>query len=130
MSISVVWPGTMVTSLVVRVCPAAEMTVRVFLRPKGAGAANSAKGAGPHSGGGPSLVEVQSLGSGGGASSTQLVSWTTSPKVERSTVLTQTLEPAAGCCPLMVAVPFTIPIARSEERRVGKEGRSGIVTNA
>src|SRR2546430_9160302 len=75
------------------------MTVRVFLRPKGAGAANSAKGAGPHSGGGPSLVEVQSLGSGGGASSTQLVSWTTSPKVERSTVLTQTLEPAAGCCP-------------------------------
>src|SRR5438132_549885 len=104
----------LVTSLVARVYPAAEVIVRVFLSPEGAGAAKSAKGAGPQPGGGPSLVMVQT--SGGGASSAQLWSRRRSPPLLLSTVFTQILEPAAGCCPLMVAVPFTMPTAGASSK--------------
>src|SRR5207302_5141201 len=82
--------------------------------PEGAGAAKSAKGAGPQPGGGPSLVMVQT--SGGGASSAQLWSRRRSPPLRLSTVFTQILEPAAGCCPLMVAVPFTMPTAGASSK--------------
>src|SRR6266566_2475370 len=112
----------MVTGMEARVSPVAEMRVRVLASCTTAvpstnvpaGAAKSAKGTGPgaelHPGGGN--VPAQSCGSagGGGARSVQV----RSRKLEEDrgfTVLTQILEPVAGGCPLMVAVPFTMPTA-------------------
>src|SRR5437016_7126752 len=114
---SVVCPATIRTAVLPRVCPAADTMLTVLPRPDrpSAGAAKRAKGAGPQPGGGPSLVMVQT--SGGGVSSAQLLSFTSLPPSPTCTVFTQTREPAAGCCPLMVAVPVTIPTTgvRSEE---------------
>src|SRR5437870_6524662 len=98
-------PATSTLSLHDALPISADTMLTVLPRPDrpSAGAAKRAKGAGPQPGGGPSLVMVQTSGEVGRAP--DWTSFTSPPPMPTCTGITQTREPAAGCCPLMVAVP-------------------------